>query len=76
MTGSKRDARLFLRADRAVPYGELMNAMNILSRAGYRKIALVGLEDTSAPSATPTATISVSVAHHSVSITTHTKLKK
>ena len=36
--------RLFLRADKAVPYGELMRLMDALRAAGYLKVALVGLE--------------------------------
>ncbi len=36
--------RIFLRADQAVPYGEIMKVMNLLREAGYLKIALVGLE--------------------------------
>ena len=43
-TGSKTDERIFLRADRTVPYGELMAAMDALRGAGYLKVALVGLE--------------------------------
>jgi len=43
-TQSDRDKRLFLRADRSVPYGELMRVMNLLRAAGYLKVALVGLE--------------------------------
>ena len=35
---------IFLRADKAVPYGELMEVMNLLRKAGYLKVALVGLE--------------------------------
>jgi biopolymer transport protein ExbD len=40
-----REQRIFLRADRAVPYGELMKVMNLLRDAGYLKVALVGLEE-------------------------------
>jgi biopolymer transport protein ExbD len=40
-----RDQRIFLRADRAVPYGDVMQVMNALRSAGYLKVALVGLED-------------------------------
>jgi biopolymer transport protein ExbD len=36
--------RIFLRADKTVPYGDLMDAMNALRSAGYLKVALVGLE--------------------------------
>jgi biopolymer transport protein ExbD len=39
-----KDTRIFLRADKAVPYGEMMEAMNLLRAAGYLKVALVGLE--------------------------------
>jgi biopolymer transport protein ExbD len=39
-----REQRLFVRADKAVPYGELMQLMNLLRAAGYLKVALVGLE--------------------------------
>ena len=36
-----------LRADKTVPYGELMEVMNLLRTAGYLKVALVGLEKAS-----------------------------
>jgi biopolymer transport protein ExbD len=45
-TSHDREQRIFLRADSAVAYRELMNVMNLLRDAGYLKIALVGLEDT------------------------------
>ena len=45
-TGANHDQRVFLRADKSVPYGELMKAMNLLRDAGYLKVALVGLEET------------------------------
>jgi len=45
-TGHDREQRVFLRADGAVAYRELMDVMNLLRQAGYLKIALVGLEDT------------------------------
>jgi biopolymer transport protein ExbD len=35
---------VFLRADKSVPYGNLMEKMNALRTAGYLKVALVGLE--------------------------------
>ncbi len=43
-TGGDREQRIFLRADRVVPYGELMEVMNRLRATGYLKVALVGLE--------------------------------
>src|SRR4051794_22479976 len=43
-TGGKKDERIYLPADKAVSYGELMAVMNLLRNAGYLKIALVGLD--------------------------------
>jgi biopolymer transport protein ExbD len=43
-TGKDKDQRIFLRADKQVDYGELMDVMNILRDANYLKIGLVGLE--------------------------------
>ena len=43
-TSSNKDERIFLRADRAVPYGDVMQVMNLLRSSGYLKVALVGLE--------------------------------
>ncbi|WP_072396311.1 TonB system transport protein ExbD [Hyphomicrobium sp. CS1GBMeth3] len=48
-TGSDRQQRVFLRADKTVPYGELMVVMNLLRQAGYLKVALVGLEEVPTP---------------------------
>ena len=39
-----KDHRIFLRADRAVPYGELMDVLERLRAGGYLKVALVALE--------------------------------
>jgi len=46
---NNKEARVFLRADKTVGYGELMRVMNLLREAGYLKIALVGLETIGAP---------------------------
>ena len=43
-TSSNKDERIFLRADRAVPYGDVMQVMNLLRSSGYLNVALVGLE--------------------------------
>ena len=43
-TAGNKDERIFLRADRAVAYGDVMQVMNDLRAAGYLKVALVGLE--------------------------------
>ena len=57
-TQTDRQKRIFLRADKTVPYGELMIVMNLLRAGGYLKLALVGLEGAdagalSAPGETP-----------------------
>ncbi len=45
-TNGDKETRVFLRADRSVAYGDLMEVMNLLRGAGYLKVALVGLEKT------------------------------
>jgi biopolymer transport protein ExbD len=49
MFGTEKDRRIFLRADRAVPYDELMNVLELLRTGGYLKIALVALEGVREP---------------------------
>jgi biopolymer transport protein ExbD len=44
MADANKDRFIFLRADRAVPYGELMDVLEILRAGGYAKIKLVALE--------------------------------
>jgi biopolymer transport protein ExbD len=44
LTRANRDARVFLRADKAVAYGDVMGVMDLLRAAGYFKVALVTLE--------------------------------
>ena len=39
-----RETRIFLRVDKVVPYGDVMEVMNQLRAAGFLKVALVGLE--------------------------------
>lgn len=43
-TAGNHEERIFLRADKAVSYGDLMAVMNALRSAGYLKIALIGLQ--------------------------------
>jgi biopolymer transport protein ExbD len=52
-TEGDKEQRIFLRADQAVAYGELMDLLNSLRTAGYLKIALVGLEQLAEPVASP-----------------------
>ena len=44
-----KDRRIFLRADRAVPYGDMMDVLELLRQGGYTKVALVALEHTAPP---------------------------
>ena len=43
-TDAGKDRFIFLRADRAVPYGDMMDVLEILRAGGYSKIKLVALE--------------------------------
>ena len=43
-TRGRKGERIYLRADKAVSYGDLMDVMNTLRNAGYLKVALVGLD--------------------------------
>jgi biopolymer transport protein ExbD len=49
MPGQGKDRRIFLRADRAVPYGELMDVLERLRVGGYVKVALVANEGVPEP---------------------------
>jgi biopolymer transport protein ExbD len=49
-TAADREQRIFLRADHSVQYGAVMEVMNLLRAAGYRKVSLVGLETAASPS--------------------------
>lgn len=44
-TLQKRHTRLYIRADKSVPYGEFIRVMNILRADGFLKIGLVGLDE-------------------------------
>jgi biopolymer transport protein ExbD len=48
-TSGDKEQRVFLRADKSVPYGELMALMNDLRTAGYLHVALVGLDSVTKP---------------------------
>ena len=48
-----KDRFVFLRADRGVPYGELMDVMEILRTGGYPKVKLVAVEGVPQGSAAP-----------------------
>ena len=42
--GAGKDRFVFIRGDRTVPYGEMMDVLEILRAGGYAKIKLVALE--------------------------------
>jgi biopolymer transport protein ExbD len=54
-TGNDRQQRIFLRGDKTIAYGNVVDMMNVLRKAGYLKIALVGLDASQAPDENGTA---------------------
>ena len=56
MTDASKDRYIFLRADRSVPYGELMVVLEVLRAGGYGKIKLVALEGVPEEATAPAAT--------------------
>ncbi|MCA6125882.1 TonB system transport protein ExbD [Bradyrhizobium sp. WSM 1704] len=50
-----KDKYVFLRADKVVPYGELMGVMELLRAGGYTKVKLVALEGVPGAPAAPSA---------------------
>jgi biopolymer transport protein ExbD len=48
-----KDKAIFLRADRAVPYGDMMDVLELLRAGGYTKLKLVTLEGVPDPGAVP-----------------------
>lgn len=41
ITGANPNARIFVRGDKGVPYGRIMEVMGTINAAGYTKVALV-----------------------------------
>jgi biopolymer transport protein TolR len=41
ITNNRKDARIFVRGDRALAYGRIMEVMGIVNGAGFTKVALV-----------------------------------
>ena len=56
-----KQTRIFLRADKSVGYGDLMEVMNLLRGAGYLKVALVGLGSASGAAGVPPPATGVSM---------------
>jgi biopolymer transport protein TolR len=49
ITNNKKDARIFVRGDRALAYGRIMEVMGIVNGAGFTKVALVAEMPSEAP---------------------------
>ena len=41
ITSIKPSTRIFIRADENIPYGQVMNIMSVITKAGYKKVALI-----------------------------------
>lgn len=54
VAGEKSDTRIFVRGDKAINYGRIMEVMGIINQAGFRKVALVA-EQPSTESGKPKA---------------------
>jgi biopolymer transport protein ExbD len=48
-SGNNKDQRVFVRADRGINYGGVMELMSAMRKAGYLKVALVALEAKEGP---------------------------
>ncbi|HEV2157464.1 TonB system transport protein ExbD [Bradyrhizobium sp.] len=55
MSDMSKDKYIFVRADRSVPYGELMGVMELLRSGGYTKVKLVALEGAPTAAGAPAA---------------------
>lgn len=54
VTGANPDARIFVRGDKGVSYGRIMEVMGTISAAGFNKVALVAqLPHPGAPGSSP-----------------------
>jgi biopolymer transport protein ExbD len=49
-TRHSQETPIFLRADKSVSYGQLMELLNLVRSSGYLNVALVGLEEASSSS--------------------------
>ncbi|HYB56970.1 MAG TPA: protein TolR [Alphaproteobacteria bacterium] len=49
ITQNKPDTRIFVRGDRSINYGRIMEVMGVINLAGFKHVALVAEMPTSAP---------------------------
>ncbi len=48
LAAADREAPVYVRGDRAVPYGEVMRLMGVVSRAGFAKVSLLAESEATA----------------------------
>jgi biopolymer transport protein TolR len=53
ITVNKPDQRIFVKGDKALSYGRIMEVMGMIDQGGFKHLALVGDLPTAAPSTTP-----------------------
>ncbi|CAA6606280.1 TolR protein [Rhodospirillaceae bacterium LM-1] len=41
ITKAKKDQRIFVRGDKTIPYGRVMEVMGVINQAGFNKVALL-----------------------------------
>jgi biopolymer transport protein TolR len=49
ITKNRKDARIFVRGDKSIAYGQVMEVMGTINRAGFSKVALVAEMPSEAP---------------------------
>jgi biopolymer transport protein TolR len=68
ITGENPDALVYVRADKSIEYGRVLEVMSLISAAGYRKVSLIaetpkGLPAKAAANAEPTARVMATAKH-------------
>jgi biopolymer transport protein TolR len=53
VTQNKPDQRIFVRGDRSINYGRIMEVMGVINQAGFKHVALVAELPTTPPKETP-----------------------
>jgi biopolymer transport protein TolR len=52
ITGANPDALVYVRADKSIDYGRVLEVMSLISAAGFRKVSLIAQSPTGGPSET------------------------
>ena len=68
ITGENPDALVYVRADKSIDYGRVLEVMSLISAAGYRKVSLIaetpkGLPAKAAANAVPAARVMATAKH-------------